>query len=312
VTARARLAVAIAAAAATMACTRIIHSGGAGGAGGAGGSGPPPPVAHVQMLWTINLPRSAANLSSFYAELHDGFVAALADVGVAVDQDGVAAQYGQPGLVWGESERVHPNRDLASVLRDAAGSGAFEPPSAPVPEQENLAVLGARLPSLTIPPPLTGGDSIPLYGRRDGMVVATVQATRRLCGIGDGACALGGRPPADYFAATAPDGSAAWLAAAGGGAGLPAGRIFFVDFVTSEGESPDAFRARCAAVPGFSRTLLDVMAPSPSIYYYQLVTELGGRGAVAVRVDLCEALGDDAGNLAKNAAHAIAGRFGQK
>jgi hypothetical protein len=304
------------------ACTKIISqpppdgSGGTGGPTGAGGSGSGGsggggPVAHVQMLWQFNLPRTAVNLAPYYGRFHDGLISALTDEHIAVDQTGVAAQYGPAQLVWGASDRAQPTQMLSDTLAAAANSGQFEPPTAgSQPEQQNLQQLGQNLSQLTIPPQLVGGDSIPLYGTaRDAFIVVTVHSTRRMCALGDAGCQLGGTGPVAYFAATRGDGTAQWLQAIGGAPGVQVNRVMFVDIVTSEAETTAAFDARCSAVPGFSRTLLDVIEPSPVVYYGDFATQAGAQGMVARKIDLCDALGDSGTSLLRTVAVDIATRI---
>src|SRR5262249_13938124 len=93
-------------------CTEIIHppppdgGGGTGGvvAGGSGGAGGGGPIGHVQLLWQFNLPRTAVNLAPSYGRFHDGLIGALTEQHIAVDQTGVAPQYGPAQLLWGSSE----------------------------------------------------------------------------------------------------------------------------------------------------------------------------------------------------------------
>jgi hypothetical protein len=200
---------------------------------------------------------------------------------------------------------------LSDTLVAAANSGLYEPPAAGAePEQTNLMQLGANLAALTIPPELVAGESIPLYGTApDAFVVVTVHSTARLCGLTDGACRLAGMSPVEYFAQTRTDGSAAWLQAIGGATGVPLSRVIFVDIVTSEGEAPAAFQARCAGVPGFSRTLLDVLAPSATIYYGEFVTQASAHNMLAEKIDLCDALGDSGADLMNQVARDIAARI---
>src|SRR5262249_33475507 len=141
-------------------------TGGSGGMSEGGGG----PIAHVQMLWLFNLPRTAANLTPYYGRFHDGLIAALTGERIAVDETGVAATYGPVQLIWGASARAQPTQMLGDTLADAANSGFFESPApGSQPEQWNLSRLGATLSQLTIPPQLVGGDSIALYGpARDG------------------------------------------------------------------------------------------------------------------------------------------------
>jgi hypothetical protein len=251
------------------------------------------PPLHLQLLMTVNLPRSAVNLAPSYSDLHDALVAGFATNGAVVDEEAAAPLYREARLLWGQSESVHPTVDLAGTLRAAADSGRFESPApGSAPEQLVLAQLGATLPELTVPPELVGGQSAPLWGPPlDGLVVVTVHSTRRLCALDDAGCVLAGQAPPDFFAGVRPDGTVGWLAPPGGGAGFALARVVFLDIVTGEDETPSDFRARCAAVPGFSRTLLDDMEPSPPIYYRALATALGGRSVLVLSVDLCEALG---------------------
>ncbi|HJZ88485.1 MAG TPA: hypothetical protein VKN99_25105 [Polyangia bacterium] len=310
----------------TLACTKIVKvpdpqpgggggnggNGGMGGQGGIGGAGGGIQDAHIQVLWQFNLPRTAVNLAGDYAELHHELVDQLVTAHVQVAQDGVAALYGPVGLIWGQSGRVHPNVDLLPTLLAAADSGQFTGPApGSAAEQANLAQLGTLLPTLTVPPQIVDGQSVPLYGPAlDAFLVVTVHSTRRLCGLLDDACRIAGQAPVDYFAATRPDGSASWLAVAGRGPGVPIGKLIFLDIITSENESPDAFRTRCAAVPGFSRTLLDDLEPSPVVYYTDFQSQIGGRGPVATApLDLCDAFGDAGRMLMQTAAHAIASRI---
>jgi hypothetical protein len=292
-------------------CTKVVRQppppppGGVGGAGG----GPAPVIAHVQLLTLFNLPLSAVNLTPGYAEVHDALIAALLQAGIVVDATGVAPQYGAPGLLWGQSDRVQPQLDLLTVLRSSANSGRYEL-GAGGPEQRNLAALGGSLGALTVPPSLLGGASIPLYDTpRDGIVVATVHSTRRACALSDDACRLGGLSPVEFFTSARGNGTASWIAPPQGAPGFPLPRVAFVDIFTSEGEAPDQFRARCAAIPGFSRTLLDDMEPSPVVYYAGFQDEVGARGPIAESVDLCEALGDAGHALLERTAGAIAAGF---
>jgi hypothetical protein len=306
------------------ACTKIIHSpppdgGGAGGSGGiitggptgSGGSGGGGPIAHVQMLWQFNLPRTAANLAPYYARFHDNLINDLTDAHIAVDSTGVAPQYGAVQLIWGSSSRAQPSQTLLDTLTMAASSGAYEPPTAgSEAEQINLQQLGANLSQLTIPPQLVNGDSIPLYGPAvDGFIVVTVHSTARLCALGDAGCQLGGSQPVDFFTAVRSDGTASWLQQISSSPGIPMDKVFYVDIVTSEGESTTAFQSRCSNVPGFSRTLLDVIAPSPVIYYNDFKTQATARGLLVEEIDMCDALGDPSISLLRSAAGAITTRL---
>ena len=287
-----------------------VITGGSGGSG-TGGSGGGGPIAHVQMLWQFNLPRTAANLAPYYSRFHDNLIADLTDAHIAVDSTGVAPQYGAVQLIWGSSSRAQPSQNLQDTLSMAASSGQFEPPAAgSEAEQINLQQLGANLSQLTIPPQLVNGDSIPLYGPAvDGFIVVTVHSTARLCALGDSGCQLGGSQPVDFFTAVRSDGTASWLQQISASPGYPMDKVFYVDIVTSEGESTTAFQTRCSAVPGFSRTLLDVIAPSPVVYYNDFKTQASARGLLVDEIDMCDALGDPSISLLRSAAGAITTRL---
>jgi hypothetical protein len=88
-------------------------------------------------------------------------------------------------------------------------------------------------------------------------------------------------------------------------------QVVHVSIATSEGESIEAFRKRCAAVPGFPQNLFDVIAPSDNAYFTPLMNALDsahrGTGAVG---DLCNLIGakpDDAIKALGNSVAAVAG-----
>ena len=85
-------------------------------------------------------------------------------------------------------------------------------------------------------------------------------------------------------------GGAAWLKFNYGG--ISPAKVVHVAIATAKGRAETAFRTRCADVPGFPRTLFDVMAPSPNAYFTPLMAALNaahpGTGQTG---DFCELIG---------------------
>jgi hypothetical protein len=287
-------------------CVRIIHDGSTtcDGSGGDGGATPSP--VHAQALFVVDLDRASANLVGSYAGLIDGLRSALAERLVIVDQVAVLPIYGgvtgMPALVYGDPG----GGDLAAVLGPTANGGLFDHPLPGVTaEQYNLATIAPHLDTATLPPELTNGESRPFFSPpTDLFLVVTIHPTRRLCAESDSACTIGGVAPVDVFSAAAGDGTAAWLKLPGGS--YPRARIYQVFLTTSEGESAAAFQQRCGGLPGFPKTLLDVIAPSPASYYGDLATGLSAEGWHAERLDLCEAFAAGGEELLRGLAGRIA------
>jgi hypothetical protein len=149
---------------------------------------------------------------------------------------------------------------------------------------------------------------------RDGLVVLTVHSGPRRCALDDDTCRLFGSTADEYFSLEDEFGSARWLQEPQFFETdylLPARRIMFVSIVTAEGEDGVVnFVERCRAVPGFSQSYLDALQASPAPYYGEWTRRMSDRGFVALKYDLCEALGNGFTALAQQAATTIAARLG--
>src|SRR5262249_9208665 len=117
-----------------------------------------PQVFHAQVLYVVNLSRSAANLAGTYADLITQLNAALEGRNLTVDQFAGLPIYGgvnnAPQLIYGNPSLT--SGDLSATLADATLSGLYDTPLAPA-EQHNLASIAASLDQATLPPPDTGG-----------------------------------------------------------------------------------------------------------------------------------------------------------
>jgi hypothetical protein len=198
---------------------------------------------------------------------------------------------------------------LPVILQQLAASGLFDgtPTTA---EGGGLVSLGAALGQARLPAELDGLDSQDFFDRPTSLfIVVYLQPLARKCGLSDATCQVNGRSAADIFTEVGSDGLASWLQYSGGG--MPIANIVHVAIATKEGETVDAFRARCGAVTGFPRALFDVMEPSPVSYYEPLVTALNAaHPGTGQRADLCALLGADGTGLLANLAGQIAAMAG--
>ena len=104
---------------------KVVHDDGGAGGDMLG------PVLHAQVLYVLNLERSAANLTNSYV----GIISLVNDLAtqahVAIDQLAIVPLYGttngQPRLLFGQAGGVG---DPSNALLVAANSGAFDAPAA--------------------------------------------------------------------------------------------------------------------------------------------------------------------------------------
>jgi hypothetical protein len=302
------------------ACIKIVHDhdcdGGtvgttAGTTVGTTGGVIPPQVFHAQALYVVNLSRSAANLAGTYADLITQMNAALAARYLSVDEYAVLPIYGgvnnAPQLIYGDPSTTAG--DLSASLGDATLSGLYDTPLGSA-EQQNLYTITRSLDQATLPPPAEGGRSPTFFGPPlDLFLVVTLQSAKRLCADGDSACLLVGQSPLDAFSASDDSGNAAWLKLNGGS--YPAARTYQLYIMTGEQQSFADLQARCSAMPGFPKTLLDALQPSDVPYYGDLAGGLTMRGWHAESIDFCDAIAsggaqklrDVAGRIAAAAVH---------
>jgi hypothetical protein len=288
---------------------------------------PPAPAVEASVLIVANLDRSAVNMADRYAEVITRLGGFLDGVGLKLVSMGLIATYGDhfgPRLLLGRREGAIPSptlealilsgqadniqdydgllprigaalgniseEDLPIALRLLAASGNFDG-DGETSEAKNLIGFGRGLGGEALSPALGGVERSALFDKpRTLFIIIYLQSLPRRCALDSAACLVDGRKPTDIFLETDASGAAAWLNFAG--PGIKPEQILHVAIATSETESVEAFRARCGEVPGFRRTLFDVMAPSPNAYFGPLTTALNaahrGTGAMG---DLCEMIG---------------------
>jgi hypothetical protein len=181
--------------------------------------------------------------------------------------------------------------DIVSELQTLAATGNYDGMNT-TSEAAGVVGVGSHLVAATLPPDLGGLDGAAFFDRpRSLFLVIYLQPLSRKCNLGTSDCMVDGRSPDAIFNETNADGTAAWLHFAKGG--MPIDQVVHVALSTTEGESPDAFRARCKAINSFPPDLFDVMEPSSTSYFDPLLKSLNaahprtGQGA-----DLCELIGE--------------------
>ncbi len=181
--------------------------------------------------------------------------------------------------------------DIVSELQKLAATGDYDGMNT-TSEAGGVVSVGSHLVAAQLPPDLGGYDGAAFFDRpRSLFLVIYLQPLSRKCSLGTSDCMVDGRSPDAIFNETNPDGTATWLHFANGG--MPIDQVVHVALSTTEGETPTAFRARCAAINGFPPDLFDVMEPSSTSYFDPLLKSLNaahpgtGQGA-----DLCELLGE--------------------
>ncbi len=181
--------------------------------------------------------------------------------------------------------------DIVSELQKLAATGNYDGMDT-TSEAGGVVAVGNHLVAAELPAELGGLDGAAFFDRpRSLFLVIYLQPLSRKCSLGTSDCLVDGRAPDAIFNESAPDGTATWLHFANGG--MPIDQIVHVALSTKEGEAPDTFRARCAAINGFPPDLFDVMEPSSTSYFDPLLKSLNaahpgtGQGA-----DLCELFGE--------------------
>ncbi len=276
---------------------------------------PPPKPLEASVLYVANLQKSSANLAQQYAGIITGLTAFWQSAGLSISNMGLISTYADssgPRLLMGRSAAagqppsslalvaalaaaadagrtdyqdllplIAPtlanidDADVAPALQLLAASGNFEG-DGKTSEAKNLIDFGRALNSASLPPELGGIDRSAFFAvPHDLFIVVYLQPLARRCALGTPACNVDGRSPADIFRDTKADGGVSWLSFSNGSI-LPE-QVVQVSIATSEGESQTSFESRCKALPGFPRTLLDVMEPSPNAYFTPLMNALERR-----------------------------------
>jgi hypothetical protein len=309
---------------------------------------PPPKPLEASVLYVVNLERSSANLAAQYGTIMVGLANYLTSIGLQLDNMGVISTYADtygPRLLLGRTQMAQPGPSpaLLAALAAAADAGAADYASLlpfiggtlgnvadgdiPVAlnllassgrfdgdgetsEAKNVLHFGSDIDVATLPPALGGIDRSALFDRpRDLFIVVYLQPLGRRCALGGNDCLVDGSSPADLFTATGADGGATWLQFPG--ASIKPEQVVQLAIATSEGESIDAFRTRCAAVPGFPKDLFDVIAPSTNAYFTPLMADLNaahpGTGHTG---DLCDLLSSSPQDAIKTLGNAVAAAAG--
>jgi hypothetical protein len=309
---------------------------------------PPPKPVEASVLIVANLERSSANLAQQYAGIIGGLGTYLDSVGLHVENMGLIATYGDhfgPRLLLGRRSGVPTSPILQGILIDAVNSGAniqdydgllpviaaalgnISDQDLPIAlgllassgnfdgdgetsEAKNLIEFGRGLNDESLSPLQGGILRSALFDKpRDLFIIVYLQPLPRRCALDNSACLVGGRRPTDIFTEKDGEGAAAWLNFAG--PGIPPERVLHVSIATTEGESMSAFRTRCGEVPGFPKTLFDVMSPSQNAYFRPLTDGLNavnrGTGSMG---DFCELIGQNPELAIKKLGNSVAGVIG--
>jgi hypothetical protein len=246
------------------------------------------PVAHVYAF--VRADRASASMGASYDALLGEIVGWISARGVTVSHVLVSAYdpASQPAVPLlfhscAVSPEVTLTRGLPYFAAPGAAAGGCE-----------LASVAGRLAALAeveshVPAALLDGGEphAPAQFFADPPTYALVVLFDHAARTGAiDACAVGDMPVADVLAALAPvypNGT------------LPAERVFYLSIATSEAnETTDAFDARCAALDGMPKPLLDVLVPSNVQSFVPLTAALQAKSSArAGFVELCDALSVD-------------------
>jgi hypothetical protein len=309
---------------------------------------PPPKPLEASVLVVANLERSSANLAQQYATIMGGLNSYLDSVGLHVENMGLIATYGDhfgPRLLLGRRAGVPTSPVLQGLLLQAVNNGVnvqdydgllpviagalgnIDDEDLPIAlgllassgnfdgdgetsEAKNLIEFGRGLNDEPLSPLQGGLLRSELFDKpRNLFIVVYLQPLPRRCAMDSADCLVGGRRPTDIFTEQAADGTAAWLKFAG--EGISPQRVLHVSIATSESDRLDQFRTRCGKVPGFPKTLFDVMAPSQNAYFKPLADALNaanrGTGSMG---DFCELIGNDPELAVKKLGNSVASVIG--
>jgi hypothetical protein len=306
---------------------------------------PQPPPLEASLLFVANLSRSSVNLSSQYATIMTGFKTDLQAQGLQIDQMGLISTYADqfgPRLLLGQtpsSSSTPPlalaallamyadqgvtnyatllpllggilgnidDADIGPALNLFASSGDFDG-NYQTCEGQNVIAFGRGLNSYSLPPQLGGIDRSALFDLpHDLFIVVYLQPLARRCAIPSDACNVDGRSPPDIFLDTDINGNATWLSFLNGG--MPPNRVVQVSIATAEGESQAAFETACQNISGFPKNLLDVLAPSPNLYFTPLMAALNSANpGTGQSADLCQLIVASPDNAIRTLASSVAG-----
>jgi hypothetical protein len=283
-----------------------------GGTGGVkdGGSTEPTPTpfpgsglngySGTGVLWLVRIDRGTANLAASYATLIQGMTAQLAAEGFDVRVTGVASLY-ESRLYWSKAGKDLSTSELRTLLENAATSVGTAPG---VCSTAALADVGGRLTSVPVMPPYASGPSstMPFKSPLGALLVVMLDHGARPSGYGASDCGTGTTDPAGWFGGSRSP--TIWLNRATTGAwNLPRSQTRFLFVSTSESETYEQMRARCAAMSSFPRTGLDAISPSARSFYAPFTIGLESyQDGLGTQEDLCNAVAGDWAGLSRGLA----------
>jgi hypothetical protein len=229
------------------------------------------------VLVLLRVDQGTANVANAVVTVLQGLNASLAQAGLLVTSVAVADLYEPARLLWGARANQPSATPLAGVLRSVSATRSGSAPTTCT----TAALLsdGATLPIWNV-----GGPSL-FYPPPGALLVVVIETGAR-------PVALAGCADSRMLWSEDPE---QWAAL---GRLTHRGQTHFLMLATPENESADAMRARCATVSGFPETALDVIAPSAAGFLDPLAAQMNAASAgLATRLDLCQALGADAGAL---------------
>jgi hypothetical protein len=235
------------------------------------------------VLALLRIDQGTANLADPVAGLLDALSAALGENDLLVTSVAVADLYQPQTVLWAARGKQPTAAPLAGVLRAVSATRSGVPPAtcttaALLTDGTSLLAwnVGGLFPFNPPPGALlivlidTGARPYPLSGCTDSQMLWMTDPQQ---------WALFGRP-------------------------IRRGQTHFLLLGTSETESIDTMRTRCASVSGFPTTAIDALAPSAAAFFGPMGTQMNATSAdLATRLDLCTALStgaptfwDDMGN----------------
>jgi hypothetical protein len=258
------------------------------------------------VLWLVRIDRGTANLAASYATLIRGLTTALAAEGFDVRMTGVASLY-ESRLYWARAGKDLSTSELQTLLENAASSSDAAPG---VCSTAALSDVGGRLSSMPVmaPSSSTPTGSMPFGTPLGALLVVTLDHGARPSAYGASDCGTGTQDPAGWFGGSRSP--ATWLNRNTGAWYLPRAQTRFLFVSTSESETYEQLRARCAAMSNFPRTGLDAISPSARAFYAPFTIGLENYQArLGSQEDLCNAVAGDwagrSGGFAKDWANLL-------
>ncbi len=248
----------------------------------------PPPRA--QVIFSVRMTRSTANLAEVYETFMTETIAGLAATGVQVTHAVLVRADERPVqprilAAWGcslDSPEDLPPKDVLSYYITNA-----ELPESPLGcVTDPLTDLGAELTTAVTeyPRQLPGKEGKSIFGSAPALVlVVHMDPLARKSAYNSSQCAA-----AQTISQTTPDAGAAWLAYDGDL--IPFDRVVHWFIHSDEGIDEPTFRQRCLAVEGFPAAQYDALEPSALPVYTPLAAAIEESGGPAASISMCSFL----------------------